>query len=232
MNIKYKPLVSIIIPTYNYGEFITEALECSLQQTYENKEIIVVDDGSNDNTNEIVSSYKNKIRYFYQHNKGAPTARNQGVKLAKGDFITFLDADDTTPQDKLEILMEYLLENSSVYIVFGQTMRLKLSKYIDGKPHFEEFESPNYRKSLPSSIIRKSLFDKIGVFNESLHYCDDSDWIMRAQEMGITMRFIPKLTLYYRRHHRNITNQIEKGNHYSIRMIKKSLDRRRNKSVS
>ena len=88
------PLVSVIIPVYNSAKYIQKAIDSVLDQTYSNYEIIVVDDGSTDETRQKLQSYQNKIRYVFQENQGSATARNTGIKLAKGDLVAFLDSDD------------------------------------------------------------------------------------------------------------------------------------------
>ena len=96
------PLVSIIIPTYNSASFITEAIDSCLMQTYTKFEIIVINDGSTDNTDEVVLKYIDKITYIKQENAGAARARNLGIAEAKGDYIAFLDADDLWSEDKIQ----------------------------------------------------------------------------------------------------------------------------------
>ncbi|MDQ6977908.1 MAG: glycosyltransferase family A protein, partial [Ghiorsea sp.] len=94
-------LVSIIIPTYNYAEYVHKAVESALNQTYQNIEIIVVDDGSTDNTAAVMQAYAEQVIYIQQENQGAAAARNRGLLEAKGDFICFLDADDMYHADNI-----------------------------------------------------------------------------------------------------------------------------------
>jgi len=114
------PKVSVIIPTYNYGKYIEKAIDSVLAQTCQDFEIIVVDDGSTDNTREIIEArYKDKVRYFYQENKGAPVARNHGLREARGEFVVFLDADDWLMPEALLSRLEYLKEHSDCGWVYG-----------------------------------------------------------------------------------------------------------------
>lgn len=107
--------VSVIIPTYNHARFISSAIDSVLEQTYKNVEIIVVDDGSTDNTKQILEPYieANKILYYYQTNKGAPAARNYGIKIAKGKFIKFLGSDDFLYSQQLELQVADLEKRQS-----------------------------------------------------------------------------------------------------------------------
>ncbi len=120
-NEKNNPLVSIIIPTYNYAQYLQVAIESCVKQSYKNLEIIVVDDGSTDNTKEITQRFVNKIVYVYQKNMGVSGARNTGLELAKGDFITFLDADDYLTEDSIERRLNLLLERKDIYFVISTT---------------------------------------------------------------------------------------------------------------
>lgn len=119
------PLISIIIPTYNYGKYLPVALESCLQQTYKNLEIIVIDDGSTDNTREIVERYGDRIVYIFQENAGVSAARNRGIESATGDFIGFLDADDYFIEDAIRTRLDILLENAHVGAVITETYSKK-----------------------------------------------------------------------------------------------------------
>ena len=103
--------VSIVIPTFNRRNYITIALDSVLAQTYTNYEIIIIDDGSSDNTKEVLTPYWDKIRYFYQDNRGIPATRNRGIREAKGDYIAFLDSDDYWLPEKLERQIDYFEKN-------------------------------------------------------------------------------------------------------------------------
>ena len=103
------PLVSIIIPTYNYGRFLLKALESCFEQTYKSLEIIVIDDGSTDSTGEILEGYGNRILSIRQENLGVSAARNRGLEIAGGEFITFLDADDYMPHDAIQTRVDALM---------------------------------------------------------------------------------------------------------------------------
>ena len=101
-------IVSIIIPTYNYGIYLPTAIQSCLNQTYKPIEIIIVDDGSTDNTKDVVKEFNDSIIYFYQNNSGVSAARNKGLELAKGDYLAFLDSDDYLTHDSIEIKLDIL----------------------------------------------------------------------------------------------------------------------------
>lgn len=221
-----KPLVSVIIPVFNCERYIAEAIESVLAQTYRPIEIIVIDDGSTDGTANIVKSFKEDARYFYQPNSGPPVARNKGLRMAKGNVISFLDADDLWSKNKLKIQLSHLSSDSSE-IILGHEQLIYQIKGVNGKPDLEVFPVSQFTFCLGSGVYRRSVFDKVGFFDETLFCCDDWDWFKRARELGISMVIIQEVTLFYRRHRHNLTNQKELETHYMIRMLKRSIDRRR-----
>ncbi len=114
-------LVTCIIPAFNREKYIAEAIDSVLDQTYGNIEIIVIDDGSTDNTSEIVKSFNSKVKYFYQPNSGASAARNSGILKAAGDFISFLDSDDLWEKNKISLQMECFKNNPGIDICLCNT---------------------------------------------------------------------------------------------------------------
>ena len=108
------PLVSIIIPTYNYGPFLADALKSCLEQTHPAVEVVVVDDGSTDDTRHVISPYQDRIVYIYQENQGVSAARNKGLEIASGDFVAFLDADDYLTPDAVETWLNAFSDHNSV----------------------------------------------------------------------------------------------------------------------
>jgi glycosyltransferase involved in cell wall biosynthesis len=130
MEKKETPLVSVIIPTYNFASFLPKAIDSCLNQTYQNLEIIVVDDGSTDHTREVVQGFKDKIIYIYQDNQGVSAARNTGLELATGDFITFLDADDYLTEDSIQVRLDVLLKYDDIGYVIGESYSTRLSQNV------------------------------------------------------------------------------------------------------
>lgn len=186
------PQISVIIPTYNASEYILEAIDSVFNQTYKDYEIIVVDDGSTDRTNETLKEYNSKIRYFYQKNKGPSAARNTGIKNAKGEFIAFLDSDDRWLPQKLELQMNIISKSYSIGLVACEGLivdtnsrilkHLVLSKrdFSDKRNLMNELLIRNIIPAIPSSaIIRKNCFDVVGLFNENLFVAEDWDIVFR-----------------------------------------------------
>lgn len=221
------PFVSVIIPVYNGDAFLAEAIESILQQDYAPLEIITVDDGSTDGSAKVATSFKDVVRYVYQPNSGTAAARNTGVQMARGDIIGFLDQDDLWPAGKLALQLTRLADHPSVEIVLGHKQLMWLTGIEDGRLGFEIFSDPQIALNLGCALFRISVFDKVGFFDETLYYVDDWDWFMRARELGVPMVIHHEVTLISRRHKHNMSNRVDLGNLYAIRMLKKSLHRRR-----
>jgi glycosyltransferase involved in cell wall biosynthesis len=224
------PLVSVIIPVYNGAEFLSEAVASIWQQDYHPLEIVIVDDGSTDETAELAKGLGKDIRYAYQRNSGPAAARNKGLEMACGEIIAFLDVDDLWPPNKLRIQVTRLIEDPKVDVVLGRVKFMKLP----GAPEIEiQFESPDstlVNAYLGSGVFRKSAFGRVGNFDETLRYSEDHDWFLRAREQGISIVIMEQVTLYYRLHEHNMTRNKNTTDLQLIRVLKKSLDRRRRQS--
>ncbi|MFM6154725.1 MAG: glycosyltransferase family 2 protein [Cuspidothrix sp.] len=218
--------VSVIIPVYNCDHYLSEAIKSVLEQTYEPVEIIVVDDGSTDKTAQIITGFDDDINYIYQNNSGPATARNTGLKIAKGEIITFLDADDIWSPNKLQLQQEYLLENPSAEVVIGHTQFIQLT-VLDSQDKFTEIAEPRIFLNLGSAVFRKSVFEKVGLFDENLHYSEDVDWFNRARECNISILQHQEVVLFYRQHENNMTKNKIANDLNILKVLRKSLDRRR-----
>jgi glycosyltransferase involved in cell wall biosynthesis len=221
--------VSVIIPAYNGEAYLSEAVESIQRQNYHPLEIIIVDDGSTDGTARIATSFKGAVRYIYQPNSGGPAAgRNRGLKMARGEVVAFLDQDDLWPANKLALQIPRLVEDPSLEVVSGRVQAIQLSQSADGKLEFVGFLGPRIQMLLSCAIFRKSVFDKLGFFDEALQYCsDDLDWFMRAREHGISMVILDEVTLFWRMHEQNTSRDRSIRDHALTEVLKRSLDRRR-----
>jgi len=219
-------LVSIIIPVFNAEDYIARAIQSGLDQTYSPVEILVVDDGSTDGTAGIVKSFK-EVKYFYQSNQGCASARNLGLKHSKGDFIAFIDADDAAPENKLEIQVGVLKKNKSTDIVICHLenrieQESELSEYAIN--HFINREKISYM----SMVVRRDVFNKVGIFDNKHKIASDFDWITRAKQNGLTVEIIPDILQYRYIHKNNISLRPDAGsNARRLKMIKEALDKKR-----
>jgi glycosyltransferase involved in cell wall biosynthesis len=181
-----KPLVTVIIPTYNRGWIVEEAIDSVLNQDFSDFELIVVDDGSDDNTREILGAYANAITVLNQPNRGVSAARNRGIAEASGRLIAFLDSDDLWLPGKLATQVKFSEENADAMINQTQEIWLRNGIRVNPKKRHHKFSGMIFERSLalclvsPSAVmIRKSLFDTVGLFDERLPACEDYDLWLR-----------------------------------------------------
>jgi len=185
---KNQPLVSVIIPTYNKSQYLREAIKSVLNQTYKNIEVIVVDDGSTDNTKEIVESFNDsRIIYIFQENKGPAIARNTGIKKAQGRYIAFLDSDDLWLKEKLEKQIDFMEKNSEIGLLGTGCYEMTDKGKIIGKKIFPtknkilQKDLIKYNPFIQSSIITKrEVFDKVGLwYDEKFRESEDYELWLR-----------------------------------------------------
>jgi glycosyltransferase involved in cell wall biosynthesis len=214
--------VSVIIPTYNYGRFIAEAIQSVLRQTHRPAEIIVVDDGSNDETKEVVSGFGDDVKYIYQANAGVCAARNKGAAESKGDAIAFMDADDTMQPESLEKQIA-LFDEDGVGLVHcglrlfddetGDTIELQLEGGEDGvADNLLLWEGPGIAG--PGAIlVTREAFDSVGGFDTTMKVGEDWDFCYRVARK-FKVRFVPEPLVNYRSHetaaHRDVA-EMERG---------------------
>jgi len=216
--------VSIIVPTYNCGNFILHALESIFNQTYKDFEIIVVDDGSTDNTKEILLPLiiDGSIKYFSQENAGPAAARNRGIKESSGLCIAFLDADDLWVKEKLEKSLIFMDQNNFDWIC---TSLLKINEYGESKikritddswvldPKTNEVKQLKnglfFFSSIPlqvqTVVVRKKCFERAGIFDESFLIGEDTDLWLRFEEYGLRCGYLDEPLTIYRYNENSIT---------------------------
>ena len=199
------PLISVIIVTYDRAHFLRDALESVQKQTFKDYEVILVDDGSTDNTKEIAEKYEG-IRYIYQEHGGISKARNTGVKAARGKWIAFLDSDDLWEMDKMQKQTDYLHAHPDCRIVFTLFRNFTDSPEDKLDRRQQELLQTVVDWCLPTALIDRSLFDEIGLFDEAMEYSEDTDWVFRLRFSKINVEHCVDEILYLRRvHSSNIT---------------------------
>ena len=180
------PLVSVIIPTYNRGWILKETIDSVLAQDFTDFELIVVDDGSTDNTQGILDSYKEDIIVLQQQNKGVSSARNRGIVSASGQFIAFLDSDDLWLPKKLSTQVDFFNTNPDALICQTEEKWIRNGIRVNPKKRHKKLSGNIFEHSLylclvsPSAVmIKRSLFEKTGMFDESFPACEDYDMWLR-----------------------------------------------------
>jgi glycosyltransferase involved in cell wall biosynthesis len=208
-----RPLVSVVIPAYNRARYLPRALDCVLGQTCPPAEIIVVDDGSTDDTAAVLAAYGDRVRCVRQANGGPSKARNTGIRHARHDLIAFLDADDWWTPDKLELQVPLLADDPCVGLVhadwdyYDEATGKYLPAFDDGHklvgrcyPRLFEGNAIN----LCTVVIRKACLDRVGLFDERLVRMEDYDlWlrVARHYEFG----HVPRCLAFYCRHPGNLS---------------------------
>jgi glycosyltransferase involved in cell wall biosynthesis len=208
-------MISVVIPAFDAGRFIGRAIDSVLAQTYRDYDIIVVDDGSIDNTAEVVKTYGSKVSYIYQENAGDGAARNAGIKAAKGEWIAFLDSDDEWLPEKLQLQMEMLEKHPGLYwcgtnrfqsdgtrrVVVGNTKAIKKALVDDA--YFESYFKAAAKGICPiitaTMLIHKEAFEQAGVFDSCWPRAADLDMWWRIAYRFPKMGCLPQpLVIVYR----------------------------------
>lgn len=180
------PLVSVIIPTYNRSGMVQEAIDSVLDQDFTDYELIVVDDGSGDSTPTILAGYGRAITVHHQSNRGVSAARNHGIAAASGQLIAFLDSDDLWLPRKLSTQVKFFKDHPDAVINQTQERWIRNGRRLNPKARHHKFSGMIFEHSLalclvsPSAVmLKKSLFDDVGVFDEQLPACEDYDLWLR-----------------------------------------------------
>lgn len=214
------PLVSIVIPVYNGERYLCEAIDSALAQTYENTEIIIVNDGSTDKTEELALSYGDKIRYFSKENGGVSTALNLAISQMRGEYFSWLSHDDIYRPDKLKLEIA-ALSNNPLQIVYSDY------DVIDGKGR--TILTVNIAKKYPNSdktlglfplltqtmngctlLIHKRHFQRVGLFDEKLRFTQDYDlWFKMFRD--VTLIYINQSLVMMREHGQQVTHAYEQN---------------------
>jgi glycosyltransferase involved in cell wall biosynthesis len=194
-----RPLVSVIIPTYNRCGCLPRAIESVQNQTYVHFELIVVDDGSTDGTPDLLQKYGGGIRVIRQENAGVSSARNTGIRAAGGALIALLDSDDSWLPGKLEEQVAFFKASPRAVICQTEEIWIRNGKRVNPKKRHQKFSGMIFEKTLPlclvspsAVMVRPSLFQEVGLFDESLPACEDYDlWLRIAWKYPIHLITTP-----------------------------------------
>lgn len=222
------PKVSVIIPAYNIAPYLPEAIESVLRQTYQDFEILVVDDGSTDNTVEVASHYAPRVKLVIKDNGGPASARNAGMRQAAGEYIAFLDGDDSWVPDKLAEQVELLDTNPAIGLVFGRAQMFRQSENARQLGEIIGYtETPTLGFLLLGNFIpaqtvlfRLTCLDQVGYMKESdaLPVAEDFEFWLRFAK-SFPLAGINRTLAYYRIHESNLLGSgldIEKGLKYAL----------------
>ena len=209
------PLCSIIIPTYNCAQYLCNAIDSALNQSYPNIEVIVVDDGSTDNTKEILQKYQGRIIVLSQENKGVSAARNVGIAISKGEYLVTLDADDRWHYHRLKEVLTFMHSFPNYSAVFTNyhivnNLYEKICLYDNGNRYIPKNITFNYllKKTIPfvMLVFKRELINKYGVYDESLKFAGDYELWLRMVRNGALIGYLDSPLAEYMIRDNSITN--------------------------
>ncbi len=226
--------VSVIIPTYNNGRFIADAIQSVLQQTFNIHEIVVVDDGSTDKTEDIVRSFGDKVRYIKQHNAGVSAARNTGIENTTGEIIAFLDADDIWLSEKIEKQVAKFAEDEQVGLVhcamreFDDQTGETIAMHLEGGEGWVAkdialLEKPVIAGPGGSIVVRRDVIEDVGGFDTRLKNGEDWEFCLRVAKK-YKVGFVREPLVDYRNHGGNATKNVSEMERSTLIAWAKAFD--------
>jgi glycosyltransferase involved in cell wall biosynthesis len=215
--------ISVIVPSFNSAEFIADGIRSILNQTYPAYEIIVVDDGSTDNTAAVLLAFGDGIQCIYQENRGPAAARNAGIRIARGDYICFLDADDLWLPNKLQVQLDFMEQHPDIALVFSDMEEIDKGKVVHRSYFAKTMFRPDLDPSVPDAALkllienfiltpmvtaRREVFAVAGLFDEALRVSEDRDlWARIAARFRIAC--LPLVLGRRRIHTNNVSDNVE-----------------------
>lgn len=229
------PLVSIIIPAHNSGSWICETIDNVLSQTYPCREIIIVDDGSTDNTKHLIDAhYGESVKYLYQDNAGPARARNRGIELASGEYIQFLDSDDFLNPEKIARQMAVFTANPECHVVYcdfaftseGTDGGVEESPAAYKKKYgtenvFEALLDGNFIV-IHSPLTRTEVIRSCGAFDATLSSDEDYDLWLRIAGKGYRFCFVPEVLAFYRKRGNSVSTNLFKQSKGTLQALNKA----------
>ena len=227
-----QPLVSVIIPVHNSQEYLAEAVESIRKQNYEPLEIIIIDDGSTDDTERIARGLGPDIHYLFQQNAGPASARNTGIVASRGEIIAFLDSDDFWPSDRLTVAIRYLEQHPEVgYLLGKQMMFMERGCAVPPWMKAVWLSEPQDASNLGVLTARRVTLDRVGLFKSEYRSGEDTEWLLRANEAGALMARLPEIVVHRRIHGRNLSVQmIQMRKENLMRITRESIHRKQGRS--
>lgn len=224
MPAEHRPTVTALVPVWNGVAFLGEALESILAQGPVVDEIVVIDDGSTDGSGDLARGFGSRVRCVRRDHSGLAATRNAAVREAQGDLVAFLDADDLWPRGRLATLLAGLDANPGCDIVQGRLQRMVRDERTQRWDLVNEsWRAPN----VATALIRRAAFARVGPFDEHVAGADDVDWLLRAKECGVREANVDAVTLLYRRHGGNMTNDVAADQSRLLRVLGRAVARRR-----
>lgn len=219
-----RPHVSVVVPAFNPGVRLTAALESIFSQGSAPTQVIVVNDGSTQDVEQVLEPFRPRLSYVVQTNRGPAAARNTGVELARGRYVAFLDADDLWPPNALGCVLEYLCAQPQLAGAHGLTQLMTADDTADETWH--PVGTPWRSPQLGSVLVRREVARQFQ-FDETLARGEDFDWFVRVRDAGVRLGALEHVVLHYRIHGGNMTLGLDPEARNTFRILKRALDRRR-----
>ena len=223
-----EPEISVVITTYNRRTFLKPAVLSVLRQDYRNTEVIVIDDGSTDDSFEEVANLP--VRYFHKKNGGISSARNAGIMLSKGDFIAFLDVDDLWKKKKLSTQMSRMREEE-FDVSYTDEIWIRNGEHLNQRSVHRKYSGLIFEKCLPlciispsSAVVRKSVFERVGLFNEQMVVCEDYDMWLRITSLYPVLFVDRKLIIKQGGHEDQLSKRFSAMDRFRIESIIRILE--------
>jgi glycosyltransferase involved in cell wall biosynthesis len=223
-------LVSCIVPAFNSERYLRESLESILAQTHRPIEVIVADDGSSDGTAAVVATFGASIRCVTQATAGPAATRNLGWRAASGEWVAFLDADDRWHPEKLsrQIARFDARPDLDVSVTHIQNFWIAELEEEARRLRDDARTRPMAGYVTMTMLARRSTFESVGPFDETLWHTDAGDWFLRAAHHGAVIELLPDVLVQHRMHHTNLSRRLGPNARAEfVRMVKRSLDHRR-----
>lgn len=226
--------ISVIIPTYNRSQFLAESITSVLDQDYwqdfSDWEFLVVDDGSTDDTEELVRSFGSRIAYVRQPHSGVSAARNLGLRLTTGEYVAFLDSDDLWKPHKLSLQMAFMQRHPDAVVICTEETWIRNNVFVNPRKKHRKYSGwvfdrfiPLCLLSLSSALFRRRLFEEIGVFDEDLPACEDYDLGLRMSH-GYPVFYLPEALIIKRGGHTDQLSKMFWGmDRFRVRALEKAL---------
>lgn len=227
------PLISVILPVYNTEKYLSESIESILRQTYANKEIICVDDGSTDASRDILLSYADQLTILQnEQNRGIAHSRNKGISVAQGEYLAFMDADDIWDPEKLKAQLDYLQKNPTLDMCFTY-MRCFISHELP-----EEIKQQRYCPSNPipgflsaTFLIKRASFEHVGLFTETWKVGEFIDWFERAKSAELAYGVLEDVFLLRRIHSTNTGVRDRSSRSDYVKIVREALARKKGNTL-